>query len=84
MKWKKAHPEVHDLFLQIFSEGRLTSARGRTVNAGEAYFIMTSNTGSDLLARTRPAIGFMDNPGAAALRADLKKELEKNFQNRIH
>ena len=40
---EKAHPEVLDLFLQVFDEGRLTDAKGRTIVASHALFIMTSN-----------------------------------------
>jgi ATP-dependent Clp protease ATP-binding subunit ClpC len=41
----KAHPEVLDLFLQVFDEGRLTDSNGRTIDAKNAIFIMTSNMG---------------------------------------
>lgn len=45
---EKAHPDVFDLFLQIFDDGRLTDSKGRTVDARNAVFIMTSNIGSDI------------------------------------
>jgi ATP-dependent Clp protease ATP-binding subunit ClpC len=53
---EKAHPEVLDIFLQVFDEGRLTDAKGRTVDGKSAVFIMTSNLGSQ--AAGRRAIGF--------------------------
>lgn len=40
---EKAHPRVHDVFLQLFGEGRITDARGRTVLARDAVFVMTGN-----------------------------------------
>src|SRR5579875_2031160 len=40
---EKAHPEVFDLFLQVFDAGRLTDAQGHTVDAQHAIWIMTSN-----------------------------------------
>ena len=43
---EKACPEVFDIFLQIFDEGRLTDAHGRRVNFSEAVIILTSNIGS--------------------------------------
>lgn len=43
---EKAHPEVFDLFLQVFEDGRLTDSKGRTVNFTNAVIIMTSNIGS--------------------------------------
>ena len=43
---EKACPDVFDLFLQVFDDGRLTDAKGRTVNFTNAIIIMTSNLGS--------------------------------------
>ena len=40
---EKAHPKVFDLFLQLFDEGRITDAKGRTVDASNCIIIMTSN-----------------------------------------
>ena len=46
---EKAHPQVLNLFLQVFDEGRLTDGKGRTVNFKNTILIMTSNIGSDIL-----------------------------------
>lgn len=46
---EKAHPDVFNILLQIFDEGRLTDSKGRTVNCKNALFIMTSNLGSEQL-----------------------------------
>lgn len=43
---EKAHPDIFDIFLQVFDEGRLTDAKGRTVNFTNAIIIMTSNLGA--------------------------------------
>jgi len=43
---EKAAPEVFDIFLQIFDDGRVSDAHGRTVDARHAVFIMTSNIGT--------------------------------------
>ncbi len=40
---EKAHPKVFDLFLQFFDEGRITDAKGRTVDAKNCIVILTSN-----------------------------------------
>jgi ATP-dependent Clp protease ATP-binding subunit ClpA len=40
---EKAHPTVFDIFLQLFDEGRITDSKGRTIDAGNVIFIMTSN-----------------------------------------
>jgi len=46
---EKAHPDVFNILLQIFDEGRLTDSKGRTINCKNALFIMTSNLGSEQL-----------------------------------
>ncbi|NPV66129.1 MAG: ATP-dependent Clp protease ATP-binding subunit [Anaerolineae bacterium] len=56
---EKAAPEVFDLFLQVFDEGRLTDSRGGTVDARHAVFIMTSNIGAGESAR---GLGFGQQP----------------------
>lgn len=40
---EKAHHKVFDLFLQLFDEGRITDAKGRTVDAKNCIIILTSN-----------------------------------------
>jgi ATP-dependent Clp protease ATP-binding subunit ClpC len=52
---EKAAPEVFDLFLQVFDEGRLSDANGRPVDARHAVFIMTSNIGTQ---ETSKSMGF--------------------------
>ena len=54
---EKAHPRVADLLLQVFDEGRLTDAKGRTVDARNAVFIMTSNLGGQPSIK-RKVMGF--------------------------
>jgi ATP-dependent Clp protease ATP-binding subunit ClpC len=54
---EKAHPEVFNLLLQIFDEGRLTDAKGRKVDFRNTIIIMTSNVGSDLIKRDS-SLGF--------------------------
>ncbi len=58
---EKAHPDVLNLLLQLFDEGRLTDGRGRVVDFSNALVVMTSNLGSDAFdnePRSQPAIGF--------------------------
>ncbi|MHC4223314.1 MAG: ATP-dependent chaperone ClpB [Planctomycetota bacterium] len=43
---EKAHPEVFNVLLQLFDEGRLTDGQGRTVDFRNTVVIMTSNLGS--------------------------------------
>jgi len=48
---EKAHPDVFNILLQIFDDGRITDSKGRVVNCKNALFIMTSNLGSSELLR---------------------------------
>ncbi len=43
---EKAHPDVFNLLLQIFDDGRLTDSKGRTVSFKNAVIILTSNVGA--------------------------------------
>ncbi len=43
---EKAHPEVFDIFLQVFDDGRLTDSKGRTVNFANTIIVLTSNLGA--------------------------------------
>jgi ATP-dependent Clp protease ATP-binding subunit ClpC len=76
----KAHPDVLNLFLPVFDDGRLTDARGRTVDATNALFILTSNFGF-----SRP-MGFRPHDSEAdrqALLAEAKNALRPELLNRI-
>ncbi len=55
---EKAHPDVFNMLLQILEDGKLTDAKGRTVDFRNTIVIMTSNVGATLLNR-EAAIGFM-------------------------
>lgn len=54
---EKAHPEICDIFLQIFDEGMLTDARGRRINFRESIIILTSNLGSSIVGKSTRPIG---------------------------
>lgn len=84
---EKAHPQVMDLFLQVFDEGRITDSKGRVVDARNAIFIMTSNIGAGAKGARKP-IGF--NVGAAQNEPkpeprdeELKGHFRTEFINRI-
>jgi len=48
-EFEKAHPDILNLFLQVFDDGRLTDGLGRTVNFEHTIIIATSNAHSDLI-----------------------------------
>jgi len=54
---EKAHPSIFNAMLQILDDGRLTDAKGRTINFKNTVIILTSNIGSDIINQTR-GIGF--------------------------
>ncbi len=54
---EKAHPDVFNIFLQIFDDGRLTDSYGRTVDFSNTVIIMTSNLGARMIAE-RSKVGF--------------------------
>ncbi|CAI5535273.1 unnamed protein product [Closterium sp. Naga37s-1] len=60
---EKAHPDVFNLLLQIFEDGRLTDSQGRHVSFKNALIVLTSNVGSQAIARGGThRIGFL-SPG---------------------
>jgi ATP-dependent Clp protease ATP-binding subunit ClpC len=77
----KGHPDVFDLFLQVFDAGRLTDAQGRTVDAKHAIFIMTAN-----LVSERRRLGF-DAQGSSPQHEEpqeaLLRQFRPEFVNRI-
>lgn len=76
---EKAHPDVWNLFLQLFEEGRLTDASGRQVNGRNAIFILTSNVGTDLLQKRR--IGFQGmKDDYEHIQETIKQELKGLFR----
>jgi len=54
---EKAHPETHNMLLQIMEEGHLADARGRKVDFRNTIVVMTSNIGADMIKR-QTAFGF--------------------------
>ena len=54
---EKAHPEVFNILLQIMEDGRLTDAKGRTVDFRNTIIIMSGNVGAQMIKR-EAQIGF--------------------------
>ncbi len=75
---EKAHPQVFNLFLQIFDEGRLTDSAGKTIDFKNAIIIMTSNLGSELILK-----GKNKDEISRAVTASLHKFFRPEFLNRI-
>ena len=76
---EKAHPEVFDLLLQVFDDGRLTDGQGRTVDFRNTIFILTSNLGSNFLVD--PDLSWDDKK--AAVNDTVRKAFKPEFVNRL-
>jgi ATP-dependent Clp protease ATP-binding subunit ClpC len=72
-----AHPQVFDLFLQIFDDGRLSGAHGKTADFSHAVVILTSNIGP--LPEGRGSVGFGKTPAKLPAQ-DLRKGLGQFFR----
>ena len=76
---EKAHPEVFDLLLQVFDDGRLTDGQGRTVDFRNTIFILTSNLGSNFLAD--PDLSWEDKK--IAVNETVRQAFKPEFVNRL-
>jgi len=79
---EKAHPEVFNIMLQILEDGRLTDAKGRTASFKNAILIMTSNIGSEYIAKMG-SLGFLgeqEGEEKQSLKDKVKESLKDNFR----
>ena len=86
---EKAHPDVFNILLQIFEDGRLTDSKGRIVSFKNTIIIMTSNLGSDYINKMS-SIGFNTKEEIAERESmkekiadSLKETFRPEFLNRI-
>jgi ATP-dependent Clp protease ATP-binding subunit ClpC len=84
---EKAHPDVFNMLLQILEDGRLTDAKGRTVDFKNTLLIMTSNIGSKVIEKGGGGLGFeFATTGDAAesqynrIRSLVNEELKQYFR----
>jgi ATP-dependent Clp protease ATP-binding subunit ClpC len=80
---EKAHPEAHNMLLQIMEEGHLTDARGRKVNFKNAIIVMTSNVGAEMIKR-QTSLGFTlqrdENVEEHIAYQDMRKKLTESLK----
>jgi ATP-dependent Clp protease ATP-binding subunit ClpB len=74
---EKAHPEVFNILLQILEDGRLTDAKGRTASFKNTILIMTSNIGSEYIAKMG-SLGFIT--GEAQEQQSLKEKVMESLK----
>ena len=86
---EKAHPEVFNILLQIFEDGRLTDAKGRMTSFKNTILIMTSNIGSEYISQMSE-LGFLARKDGAKRETlkekvfdSLKEKFRPEFLNRI-
>ncbi|NLJ68920.1 MAG: ATP-dependent Clp protease ATP-binding subunit [Firmicutes bacterium] len=81
---EKAHPEVFNILLQVLEDGRLTDAKGRTVDFRNTVLIMTSNVGAHQIQRSGGSIGFRIDEDEESSYQDMKRlvtdELRRTFR----
>jgi ATP-dependent Clp protease ATP-binding subunit ClpC len=89
---EKAHPDVFNLMLQIFEDGRLTDSKGRTIDFKNTLLIMTSNVGSKVIEKGGGGLGFElseDQSGShynrikSLVNEELKQYFRPEFLNRL-
>lgn len=75
---EKAHPDVLELFFQVFDKGVLDDAEGRSINFRNTLILLTSNVGADHILRTCHDVSVLPSP--EQLIADLRPELHDAFK----
>ncbi|HPR83839.1 MAG TPA: AAA family ATPase, partial [Pontiellaceae bacterium] len=80
---EKAHPDVFNILLQIFDDGRLTDSQGHTVSFKNTLIIMTSNIGSSLLLEGIGRQGRITEEIRDQVMAMLKENFRPEFLNRL-
>jgi ATP-dependent Clp protease ATP-binding subunit ClpC len=76
---EKAHPDVYNVLLQVFDDGRLTDGKGRVVDFTNTILIATSNLGSDIIQRNLRHRGTQEED-PAQLRRELMDVLRSHFR----
>ncbi|MGB9860201.1 MAG: AAA family ATPase, partial [Moorellaceae bacterium] len=76
---EKAHPDVFNILLQVLEDGRLTDAKGRTVDFRNTVIIMTSNVGATTIKRD--TLGF--KAAGVKVTADSYEEMKKRIMEEL-
>lgn len=83
-EFEKAHPNVWDLFLQVFDDGRLTDQAGRVADFRHSIIILTSNLGAMVPSGT--SLGFSDSTGVfrpGTVMKEVEQAFRREFVNRL-
>ena len=74
---EKAHPDVHEIFFQVFDKGMMEDGEGRRIDFKNTLIILTSNVGTDLIMDLSRDPKYRDDPEELALK--LRPELLNVF-----
>jgi type VI secretion system protein VasG len=74
---EKAHPDVHEIFFQVFDKGFMDDGNGRRIDFKNTLIILTTNVGTDLIMGLSADPKFRQDPEALA--KELRPELLKVF-----
>src|SRR3984885_4199794 len=80
---EKAHPDVFNVLLQVLDDGRLTDAKGRTVNFQNTVLIMTSNLGAAMLANEKLKTEHDFDMARESVLRVLREHFRPEFLNRV-
>jgi type VI secretion system protein VasG len=82
---EKAHPDVHEMFFQVFDKGFMEDGEGRFIDFKNTLIILTTNAGTDLIAGLCKDPDLMPDPEgmAKALRAPMLKVFPPALLGRI-
>jgi type VI secretion system protein VasG len=82
---EKAHPDVHEMFFQVFDKGFMEDGEGRFIDFKNTLIILTTNAGTDLIAGLCKDPDLMPDPDgmASALRGPLLKVFPPALLGRI-
>src|SRR3954462_9754519 len=82
---EKAHPDVHEIFFQVFDKGHMEDGEGREIDFKNCVILLTSNCGSDLIMNMckDPELAPQPDGIAKALREPLLKTFPAALLGRL-
>jgi len=82
---EKAHPDVHELFFQVFDKGWMEDGEGRVIDFSHTLILLTTNAGTELITRLCADRAALPQPDdiAAALRAPLLRVFPPALLGRV-
>lgn len=82
---EKAHPDVHEVFYQVFDKGWMEDGEGRTIDFKNTLILLTSNVGAELISHLSEDLALQPEPRALvdALQVELRKVFPAAFLGRL-